>query len=285
MKQLTVTLLALACTLALAGCGKKDANDKDAGTPAAAEGTPTGLLGEAARSATEAARAANLPQPDASKPLSSYPELDSGEQLMFQYVAASRLPPDFGKLAEAYSRDYRQTSDNFRKHDLLQALQPQMEQKIQQAREEPYAWMGIDDAELGEYDFQRKGFPVGEFDGNRTRYFNDAYDYKLAWSNRDQLRFAPVADEAAARKLEAMRTNWNDKPRLKVYFLAQSADLNDQKLNALVTRVQLVSRNGQVLAEYSPDGSVPVKAEEPDQAAGGADAAADAAAAAAGGSR
>ena len=63
----------------------------------------------------------------------------------------------------------------------------------------------VDDAELGEYDFQRKGFPVGEFDGNRTRYFNDAYDYKLAWSNRDQLRFAPVADEAAARLASAAR--------------------------------------------------------------------------------
>lgn len=279
---MTKTLLALtiAATLAAAGCRKDD--DKD---PAGAKETaaaPGGLLGEAAGKAQAAAAQAALPQPDAGKALSSYPELDSGEQLMFQYVAASRLPPDFAKLADSYSREYRQSTDEFRKRDLMQALQPQMEQRIQQAQAEPYAWMDIDDAELGAYDFQRKGFPVGEFDGKRTRYFNDAYEYKLTWSNRDQVQFAPVADEAAARELESMRSGYSNRPHLKVYFMAQSADLNEQTLNALVTRVQLVSKGGRVLAEYSPDGSVQPAA-EPAQDASGADAAADAAAAAAGG--
>ena len=278
MKRYSAPLLTLACTLALLGCNKKDADVANGANPA---GAPSGVLAEAARGAAEASRVANLPQPDAAKALSTYPELDSGEQLMFRYVAASALPPDLEKLAESFSSEYRQTTDTFRKRDLLQALQPQIEQKIQQAKAEPYAWMDIDDPELGEYDFQRKGFPIGEFNGKRTRYFNDAYNYKLTWANRDQLKFAPVADEAVARELESMRSDWRNKPRLKIYFLGQSADLNEQTLNALVTRVQVVSKSGKVLAEYGPDGSVPAQAAEGESDAG-ANAATQAADAAAG---
>ena len=272
-------ILALMTVAVLAATSCKKEGDATDTNKAAA---PSGMLGTAAVKATASAAQAALPQPDPGKALSTYPELDSGEQLMFHYVAASALPPDLDKLAESYSSEYRQTTDTFRKRDLLQALQPQIEQKIQQAKAEPYAWMDIDDPELGAYDFERKGFPIGEFDGKRTRYFNDAYNYKLTWANRDQLKFAPVTDEAAARELESMRTDWRNKPRLKIYFLGQSADLNEQTLNALVTRVQVVSKSGKVLAEYSPDGSVPVVVDA-DQAGGGANSAAEAADAAASG--
>ena len=268
--QKTMLVLMVAAVLALTSC-KKEGGSAETNKEAA----PSGMLGTAAGKASANAAQAALPQPDQGKALSTYPELDSGEQLMFHYVAASALPPDIEKLAQSYSSEYRQTTDTFRKRDLLQALQPQIEQKIQQAKAEPYAWMDIETPELGAYDFQRKGFPIGEFEGKRSRYFNDAYQYKLTWANRDQVKFAPVVDEAAARELESMRSDWNNKPRLKIYFLGQSADLNEQTLNALVTRVQVVSKSGKVLAEYSPDGSVPAKAA--DEAGGGANSAAEAA--------
>ena len=263
IKPVSIVILAL---LALSACKKDDASTDAPASPPA----PGGLLGTATAEASAQAKAAEakaaLPQPDAGKPLAAYTELESGNQIMFLYVAASKLPPDYTKLASAYSKEFRDTSDAFRQNDLLQAIKPQLEQKIAQASADPYGWMEVDDARLGAYDFQRKGFPVGEFEDGRYRYFNDAYDYKIGWANYSQLAFAPVADEAIARQLEAMRTGYSNTPRLKIYFFAQSADLDNERVNALVTRVQITDKSGRVLAEYGPDGSVSVESKpEADQ--------------------
>ena len=250
IKPLAFAVLA---SLALTACKKDGEHAATAETP-----QPTGVLGQAATQARAAEAKVALPQPDPNKPLTAYNELDSGNQIMFLYVAASKLPPDFTNLARAYSKEFRDTSDAFRQNDLLQAIKPQLEQKIAQASADPYGWMEVDDARLGTYDFQRKGFPVGEFEEGRYRYFNDAYDYKIGWANYSQLAFAPVADETIARQLESMRTGYSNTPRLKIYFFAQSADLDNERVKALVTRVQVTDKSGRVLAEYGPDGSVPV---------------------------
>ena len=144
------------------------------------------------------------------------------------------------------------------------------------AKADPYGWMLVDEPQLGGYDFDRKGFPVGEFEDGRYRYFNDAYDYRLGWGNYAQMAFLPVADEAVARQIESLRSKYGSQPRLKVYFFAQTADLDNQRVNALVTRAQLVDRSGRVLAEYGPDGSAPAAAAKQEPAH--ADAAAEAAA-------
>ena len=243
--------IAILAVMALSACKKDDAEANPEGASA-----PSGLLGNATAEATAKAKAAearaSLAQPDAAKPLATYTELESGNQIMFLYVAASKLPPDYTKLASAYSKEFRDTSDAFRQNDLLQAIKPQLEQKIAQASADPYGWMEVDDARLGAYDFQRKGFPVGEFEDGRYRYFNDAYDYKIGWANYSQLAFAPVADEAIARQLESMRTGYSNTPRLKIFFFAQSADLDNERVKALVTRVQITDKSGRVLAEYGP---------------------------------
>lgn len=258
MRNITLTLM-MASLLALPAC-KQEAKESDPASARAAS-EPTGMLGAAADKAKANTAAAAVPQPDASKPLSSYAEVDSGLQIMFLYVAASRLPPDFLKLAETYSSEYRETNDNFRKNDLMQAIRPQLEEKIAIAKSMPYGWMDIDDSDnLGAYDFARKGFPIEEFQSERYRYVNDASEYKLSWANHDQVAFAPVPEETVARQLESMRTNYSNKPRLKIFFFAQSADLNEQKVDALVTHVQITDQSGRVLAEYGPDGSVRVEA-------------------------
>lgn len=258
MIQSHLSALALAGTLLLTACAGKDEPPVDEAR------APSGALGEAVRKAEETAKHAALPTADSNRPLDRYPAIKSGQQVMFLYVAASRLPPDFDALAEAHSREYRQTSDAFRRSDLLKALRPQLEQGIADAVAAPYGWVEIDDAELQSYDFERKGFVVGEFSSpGRYRYFNDASNYSYTWANHEQVAFAPVADEAVARELESMRGKWNNKPRLRIYFFAQSADLNANRINALVTRVRITDRSGRVLAEYGPDGSVPVETQAP----------------------
>lgn len=247
MTRTNLHLAALAAVLLLAACGDKKNDDSP----------PIGSLLEAAKEkGAEIVKQEALPKPDADKPLSSYPELTSDQQLMFLYTATSKLPPDFETMAKVYSREYRQSSDAFRKNDLLQAIKPQIEQGIAQAAAQPYAWLQLEDVKLESYDFQRKGFVVKEFGQETSRFFEYGSPYKLTWANRQQVVFAPVADEAIARELEAIREKWDRKPRLKVFFFAQSADLDKQQINAFVTRVQLIDRGGRVLAEYSPDGNI-----------------------------
>ena len=241
--------------IGLAACGKKDEIGAGADTETAADTASIAddtLLGEAKAKGQERTQQAALPQPDLSKPLTTYPELKSGQQVMFLYAAAAKLPPDFEKMAQTFSSEYRQTSDAFRRNDLMLAIKPQIEQQIAAAAANPYAWIDLNDADLGSYDFERKGFPVGEFRADHHRYFRDAYQYSYTWANRAQLDFAPVADEALARQIEGMRSKWNTKPGLKIFFFAQSADLNNQRIQALVTRVQITDRQGRVLVEYSP---------------------------------
>lgn len=249
MKKTRICLLAIVSAATLSACGKKS---ETPASPDAATAT-AGALGEAAAKAAETAKVNALPKPDLGKPLSEYQELKGGQQLMFMYVAASRMPPDFEKMAETYSREYRETSDTFRQHDLMTAIKPQLEQGIAQATAAPYAWVSLENTSLQPYDFERKGFAVDEFSGSTVRYFNDASYYRYSWVNKDQLLFAPVADENVARELESMRTKWNNKPQLKVYFFAQSADLNNNWVNAYVTRVQITDKTGKVLVDYGPD--------------------------------
>lgn len=248
MKTATLIALPLTMGLALSACKQDETTDVSPTTPA-----PSAMMAEAAKQAEIDAKAAALPKPDLTRPLSAYPELDSGKQVMFLYLAASKLPPDYEKVASAYSSDYRETRDSFRKHDLLEAIRPQLDAEIASARKSPYAWMAIDDSGvLGGYDFERGGFPVDEFAERRMRYFYDNSDYKLTWANADAVAFAPVKDEAVARRIEQMRTDYGNKPQLKVYFFAQSADMDQRLVNAYVIRVQVVDRNGLVLAEYGP---------------------------------
>lgn len=253
MKQFLLASAVLAACATLASCDKKDSSaaGDSSDTPA-----PTGMMAEAARQAEAQAKIAALPKADMAKPLTDYPKLDGGEHLMFLYLAAARLPPDYTSIASAFSSDYRDTSDSFRKQDLLTALKPQIDARIGEATQQPYAWMELDNSDnLSAYDFQRGGFPVNEFQQEKTRFFNDSSSYRLTWANREAVVFAPVKDEAMARVIEAMRSDYGNTPQLKVYFFAQAADLDNKHVKAVVTRVQITDRSGRVLAEYGPDGS------------------------------
>lgn len=283
----TMLTLAIAATLALTGC-KKDTGS-GGGDATADAAMPTGLLGEATGKAQAAAAEAALPQPDKTRPLASYRKLANGTDALFLYQAASSLPPDYEKLAQAYSSEFRETSDSFRKQELLAALKPQMEQLVGQAKASPYAYITLKyNNNLEAYDFQRKGFPVFSFGENtqQERVGDYSSGKTLNWVNRSQVAFAPVADETAARAIESMRTNgkYNNPPLLNVYFFAQSANLNSDEINAVVTGVQIIDKSGRVLAEYSPDGSVPAQTPQPEPDIRTSEDAADAAASAAGAS-
>src|SRR5690625_2289191 len=167
MKSLAV----LACAALLGACSS--------GTPASGDGTSakpdtssvkSALSPEAVQAAAKKAKAASLPQPDPSTPDSDYVEIKSGNQLMYLYAANSGLPPDYKSMASDISSQYRRTSDQFRKHDLMKALKPKIDAGIANAKAHPYLMWSIR-PELGHYDFKRKGFVVG------AAIMNDGYGY------------------------------------------------------------------------------------------------------------
>lgn len=75
---------------------------------------------EAVQQAAKAAKAASLPQPDWNTPDGAYVPVTKGSQLMFLYAASSGMPPDYDNMASAISQDYSMTSDQFKKHDMLE---------------------------------------------------------------------------------------------------------------------------------------------------------------------
>lgn len=244
---MSLSILALAV---LAGCGKKSADE------AAGKADVAAALDQVKENAAATIAVANLPQPNMKKTLSEYPEINSGLQMMLLYQVASGMPADYDKLAKAMSREYRNESDGFRRQDLLTALKPKIDAELANVKNNPYGYLAVNGNPLEAYDFKRKGFSISEFSAAGNRYFNDMNEYKVTWSNYRQLAFASVTNEALARQLEAMRTDYSNQPQLRVYFFAQSADLNNTTIKALVTAVQVTDKRGQMLLAYTPDGSV-----------------------------
>lgn len=254
---------ALLMVLLMSACSKKEeasaqtdgaektSESADFIDPAAAAANE--LMGENAHQANTVSSASRF---DPNKPFDTYPEIKGGQQLMFQYVAASGLPPDFSKLAEVFSQEYRRSNDSFRRNDLMQALKPQMEQLVAAAKAEPYGWLVVNSPELGAYDFERKGFPIGSLQNHGVLHFNDeAYTYGITWSNAEQMAFAPVENETTAREIEANRSSYNKSPYVKVFFFSEGADLNGEDVKGRITQVQIVDRSGRILVSYGPDGS------------------------------
>lgn len=241
MNSLRPLALALAGALCLSACSKHDDASASADTPAASP-------------AAETAAAPAVPQADPSKPLSSYTEMGELEQFLALFGAVGATAPDFDRMAKALSDDYIKEEDEFKKHDLLAKLQPQLEQRIAQAKASPYAWYLVENPHLDGYDFTRKGFPVGEFTRDQHRSLDDYDLFSFQWVNRDQVAFVPVADEALARQIESVRDDAGKTPALKVFFFAQSVDPNVDmhRMYAQVTHVQLIDASGAVLAEYDP---------------------------------
>lgn len=221
--------------------------------PAASSGAVAG--GDAPATAgvqpvSSAAAQGPVAEPAANTPDSSYVAITSGNQLMFLYYALSGLPPDWDTMAKNYSSDYAQTNDAFHKHDLMAALKPKMEAAITDAKNNPYLIWNAGDPQLSPYDFTRKGFPVGsgELDPNGSVYVSDNYSYHLSFTNASDFQFLPVADESLAKQIEQMRSQGSNFS-LKVFAFAQSADPSNDTVKAVITKVDLLGPQGQVLLE------------------------------------
>ncbi len=242
--------VALAMLSALPACSKED--------PAPASAAPVAPLRSPAdpvalAQTAEAQRISRLAQPEPSVPVEQYVTLESGNQLMFAYYALSGLPIDHATAAQRMSREFRDTSDSFRKRDLLEALKPRIDASVAQAHNTPYMRLDIRGASLlSTYDFERKGFMVKALsDASSSRYFNDNSTYQIKFPNSESFALLPVEDEAQARKLEDMVSKYQSM-ELRVYAFANDTDTAQNVVKALITRIVVTDQRGQKLAEFAP---------------------------------
>lgn len=242
-------MLALALVAGLTGCKDKAPVDTAAapGTPNLADAAAPAALEERVK---EEARA-NLPKGDPNTPAASYVELDSGNQIMFAYLGIAGMPIDYNDVAQSYSSDYRSASDEFKKNDLLKALKAKIDTGVAQAAQQRYVKLEVTDS-IGKYDFEKKGFPLDSsvWEKGSYRYFGDNSNYKIGFNNGANFRYLNVPEEDKARTIEGLRSKYQSM-RTVVYGYVQDADISQKVVQAQILKVELIDKNGNVLAAQS----------------------------------
>ncbi|MGQ3046520.1 MAG: hypothetical protein ACT6Q8_15995 [Niveispirillum sp.] len=247
IKMKKAAILLMCAATILPGCSKTEEK-----TPQAQEDSPVSLSDATstskAKEAIEEKQAAAVPMADKSVPLSSYKAMESGRALMFAHLAADTLPLDYEKIAARISDDYRSEEDVFKKNDLLQALKPAIDAEVTKSKSNMYYYM-MDDDGVSSYDFATKSFQIPRLStsGNYT-YFYDNSSFKLEYSNPVEFSRVEVTDETRARLIEKLRSQARGL-MTKVYFFASSTELGSPIVKAEITKVQILDRQGNVLAE------------------------------------
>lgn len=240
----TIATLSLACMLG--GCSKDDATASNNGIAAS---LPNPQNPQSVQQMQEAAHAAALPQPSSSVPLDQYVPIKSGETMMYMFYALSKMPPDMDAIAEKISSDYRATSDQFKRQDMLKVLGPRIQSNIAAQSQNRYVVWDMEQDALEHYDFNAKHFPIKAdyWNGNNSFYWNDIYEYKISFSAPEPLHFLNVADEAQAREIESLISKYQSF-HVRVYAFVQDTDLNAKTLKAVITHIEIADRNGRKLA-------------------------------------
>jgi len=252
MKYLKPRLAILTyCLVVVAGLSACSKNEGVANLPQGAEKPPAPSLADLGnKTAVTQAADTRLPKGDPNTPLTKYRKIDSGNQVMFLYFGLLNLPIDYEKVGESYSKEYQQTSDSFKKKDILTALKPRIDQEIAQAKSSPYILLeSTESSPLDRYDFNKKSFAVKEFASNdRYTYYYDNSQYTLSKTNAIQFASLAVPDEAKARTIEAYLSKGTNL-REQIYVFAQDADPSNRRVKLEIMKYRLLSPSGEVLAE------------------------------------
>lgn len=243
-------------TICLLTCSGLFACSKNANPPSSSTGNETNAVSNGAPNLNDIAKQVQLPQPDKSISLDQYQVIDSGNTIMYSYYGLSKMPPDIDKLAELLSNDYRMTQDQFKRQDILKVLEPKIKDSIAAHASNRYFLWATDDNASGiidHYDFSRKVFPIKEqyWNGNNRYYWSDNSAYTMSFTAPDAMHAFKVEDEATARRIEQMLTNYSRNAKLYVYVFAQDFDLNDKQIKTMVTAFELRDNHGNILAKQT----------------------------------
>jgi hypothetical protein len=245
------TALAFAVSLALAGCGS---NHKGAAPSVpSGNGSESQSNGNSSGKPTSAQPTdSSVARPDIHTPDSDYTTLHSNTHIMYYYQAYRATPPNYKVMATTISRQYRATSDVFKKHALMKDLKPIMDKKMAEAKAHPYVAWPMQNQTLADYSFQRHGFAL-----TGTSLLTGDYEFFPEYSapvsstpitlrNSSQFGFLPVSSKALAKKIEYYVSHGNN-CLVKVYMFVNGAELSRRMVKADGVKIELFSPNKKLL--------------------------------------
>ena len=200
----------------------------------------------------------SAPVPDANTPDQAYVQIESAVQVLALNSALS-AKPKLELMAGATSGDYRDARDSFKKHDILQGIQPKFEAAIAEAKDHRYITWINDYPQIRHFDFNAHAFPVetGLFQlGGSTQFYEDHQPYgQITVSNGADFRALHVTDDTTARTMEALVDKGHGL-RLKIYAFAQGTDdSGTPTVQATITKIQVLGASDQVLFEQKAGGA------------------------------
>ncbi|WBS02498.1 hypothetical protein OU994_30370 [Pseudoduganella sp. SL102] len=245
MKNATKFTIFATFALALSACGKSEhpgsANDAEKAS-GKAEVTTNAL-------AKAASPEIKLPQADKAMADDKYTEIDSGTQLAYLYYAISGMPVDYEKLAGIISGDYRNTTNAFKKEEILQSLKPKIDQQIGFYKDNRYVVIDTD-FRMSHIDMASKSFPInGVPAGKSYLYFADSSSYKLGVTNGEAFSKYKAASDDQARMIEGLVEKYNANGKAKIFLYAQDADMNSGVVKFQAVKVQLKLQDGSALPD------------------------------------
>lgn len=115
--------------------------------------------------------------------------------VIFYYEAFSNISTPAHILAPLVSKDYRDSTDEFTRHDLLKEIKPYINKEMEKAKAAQRVMVKAK-VNLGEYDFDKSAFATGM--GSWSYIPFD--DYVVAFENGKQFEYLPY-DQNMAREL------------------------------------------------------------------------------------
>ena len=115
------------------------------------------------------------------------------QSIVFLYESRAEIPAPDHHIANVISVDYRRAQDEFTRYELMERIKPVIDKRKAEAGKATGVYL-IVGSNLGEYDFEEKGFPTGMGDGTFVNFDNN---YTVTFVNGEVLGFLPVPLESA----------------------------------------------------------------------------------------
>ncbi len=236
---------------------------------------------KSAKPETEAQIYANtkksLPHADLNVPDSSYQVASLGNtDLFFARLALEKPPIDYASVATSIDTKYANTSDAFKKLEILESLKPRIDQGISNAKSNRYYLIIDNDLRLGHYNFESKSFPIETFINKtepdsssvfqplvaihnpkvKTPDVGPGANVRVIVTNPEKFTELPVTDNDTARRMEEfVNMNGYDKPySVQVYTVIQGYPQNEDRKDRLygeITKIKVVDYKGNLIGETS----------------------------------
>lgn len=146
---------------------------------------------------------------DASFPQDKYAALELDPiSTLGNFYAFAPGPIPYDQEAQHYDSAYQQTSDTFKRHDLLPAFQAKLDQAVATAKTNDGHVRVSFNAQLGHYDFNTHTFAFA-IPFNEKMYLNPAFpnggaasDVQVSFADSPTFDSVKIPDEAQARQIE-----------------------------------------------------------------------------------